>query len=614
MKRLQLFALFIMFSFSAGSQTDLETRLFELPDVIFEKIQTPEGFKSAYKLKIKQPLDHKNPDRGHFYQKVYLSHRGYDKHTAIITNGYSRGSNVITEVSRIADANQLNVEHRYFGESVPDSLDYNYLNFEQVTADLHHINSLFRKIYNGKWISTGISKGGTTTIFYKYFYPDDVDVSIPYVAPVNYSDEDQRIYTFLDTIGSDECRKAIYDYQVRMLKNSDTFKPYIRWYTKGKDLKFNYLNFDEAFEYAILEYPFSFWQWGHDCSKIPSREEDTDTHIQHFIDIVGMSFYSDASMEGYASHYYQSGTEMGYYGFETDDFKGLLKYLPMDPNPSAVFTPGKMEVEFDGTLTNKVAKWISENGNNMIYINGALDTWSATAVPPSDKTNSLWFFMADHGHASARIRNLDDNDKSILQIKLTEWLETGIDLNKADPSAYKTRKLVDMMTGSFNSSKQAYADTAYFDITLHMYPIWTDRPGHWLYVEQSVTSFPDKPYRQRIYRIEKDGQGFVSKVYEINDPSRFTGKWKNPAFFDSFGESILSEREGCDVHLMPTENGYSGSTKDDLCSSTLRGARYATSRVSIIPGKIESWDQGFDDKDQQVWGAVNGAYVFMKTN
>ena len=76
------------------AQTDLEKHLFEMPDVIFTKIETPEGYQAAYKLMIKQPLDHTNPSEGYFYQKVYYSHMGYDHPTAIITNGYSKGGDV----------------------------------------------------------------------------------------------------------------------------------------------------------------------------------------------------------------------------------------------------------------------------------------------------------------------------------------------------------------------------------------------------------------------------------------------------------------------------------------------------------------------------------------
>ncbi len=412
--------LFSFASYTLSGQSPIEIALFELPDVLFKQIETPEGYEAAFELRIKQEIDHKNPDKGHFYQRAYLSHKGFDNPTAIITNGYGRPSNNITEVAKLTEANQINVEHRYFLESCPDSLDYDYLNFEQVTADLHKINQLFREIYKGKWISTGISKGGTTTIFYKYFYPNDVDVSIPYVAPINHSVEDKRIYKFLDNVGKPSCRKDIYEYQVHMLKNADNMKSKLKWYSKGSNLKFSYLTFDQAYEYAILEYPFSFWQYGHDCTKIPESGASEDEFLQHFIDIVGLSFYSDADMESYASHYYQSGTEMGYYGFETDDFKGLLKHLGTSTNPSAVFMPNKMKAPFKGELTNKVSKW-AETADNVIYINGALDTWSATAVPPND-SNSLFFFMEGKHHGNARIKNMTDENKSLLMKTMDQWL------------------------------------------------------------------------------------------------------------------------------------------------------------------------------------------------
>ena len=423
-----IFAIFlnIFFTCAMFSQSDLEKKLFELPDVIFTKIKTPEGYEAAYKLMVKQPLDHTNEAAGHFYQKVYYSHKGYINPTAIITNGYNKNSNNITEVASLTAANQLNVEHRYFGESMPDTMDYQYLNFEQVTADLHRIRTLFATMYSGKWISTGISKGGTTTIFYKYFYPDDVDVSIPYVAPLNYEYEEKRIYDFLDNVGTKECRDNIYVLQKELLSQSDEIIPLLKWYIKGRDLKFTYLSLEEAYEFAVLELPFSFWQYGKDCAVIPSGK-DTETQVDYLLSVVGLDFFSDRDMEAYGSHYYQSATQMGYYGYETEEFEGLLKYLQYKPHPHAAFVPNKMKVDWDGTITNKAAKWIEAKGNNMLYINGAIDTWSATAVPPSNKVNSKWFFMQNKHHANARIKNMTAEERIIFENALEEWLEITID-------------------------------------------------------------------------------------------------------------------------------------------------------------------------------------------
>lgn len=58
-----------------------------------------------------------------------------------------------------------------------------------------------------------------------------------------------------------------------------------------------------------------------------------------------------------------------------------------------------------------------------------------------------------------------------------------------------------MMQGSFDSSAQSLENESNYDITLHMYPIWTGSDTKYLYVEQSVTSNQAKPYRQRVYKV-----------------------------------------------------------------------------------------------------------------
>lgn len=174
--------------------------------------------------------------------------------------------------------------------------------------------------------------------------------------------------------------------------------------------------------------------------------------------------------------------------------------------------------------------------------------------------------------------------------------------------------LQSLMTGSFDSAGQAEEDSSYYNISLHMYPIWTNKEGgKYLYVEQALASMQDKPYRQRVYKLKKTKDGkLASYVYTLKHDSLFVGKWNNASYFDKFGLSILDEREGCEVELSKTMSGYEGSTQKDHCKSTLRGASYATSIVSMEENKITSWDQGFNEKGEQVWGARKGPYVFIK--
>ncbi len=174
-------------------------------------------------------------------------------------------------------------------------------------------------------------------------------------------------------------------------------------------------------------------------------------------------------------------------------------------------------------------------------------------------------------------------------------------------------KLIEMMNGSFSSKEQSASNESYLEINLHMYRIWEDFDEIYFYVEQAAADTPDKPYRQRVYMIEETGDGeFKSTIYTFHNERYFAGKWKDLSFFENFDNTILSEKEGCDVMLKLEGSGFVGSTNGKDCKSELRGASYATSEVKISADQLSSWDRGFDSSDAQVWGATEGPYIFKR--
>jgi CpeT protein len=175
-------------------------------------------------------------------------------------------------------------------------------------------------------------------------------------------------------------------------------------------------------------------------------------------------------------------------------------------------------------------------------------------------------------------------------------------------------RLVSLMQGSFNSSAQAQRDTNYFDISLEMFPIWEKRKdARWLYVEQAVTAMKGKPYRQRVYRVtERPDGSFSSEVYTLPDEASFIGAYNTPEKFASLTPEQLVLRDGCAVILHREGDAFKGATEGNGCESSLRGAKYASSKVEIGEGHIHSWDQGFDANGKQVWGATLGGYEFVR--
>jgi len=177
--------------------------------------------------------------------------------------------------------------------------------------------------------------------------------------------------------------------------------------------------------------------------------------------------------------------------------------------------------------------------------------------------------------------------------------------------------LLSYMQGSFSSEEQSKADTNYFDIRLQMKPMWTIRSdAHWIYVEQAVASKMDKPYRQRVYRVSQLPDGtFESSVFTFPEPLKYAGDWKKDNPLVGLSPSDLIERKGCSVFLVKNNDGsFSGGTRGKGCECDLRNAKYASSEVVINKEGMKSWDRGFNESDEQVWGATKGGYVFKKIN
>jgi hypothetical protein len=79
----------------------------------------------------------------------------------------------------------------------------------QAAADEHDAVQAFKRIYPGKWLATGASKGGMTATCFRRFFPGDVDGTIPYVAPNNVVDSADRYPEFLANVGDPACRASL---------------------------------------------------------------------------------------------------------------------------------------------------------------------------------------------------------------------------------------------------------------------------------------------------------------------------------------------------------------------------------------------------------------------
>lgn len=431
MKKLLL--LFVSLLISVVSIAQLSEFLKTQPEIkAIEKITGNDFFNETYKIMVRQPLDHSDTLKGFFFQRVFVADKGKENPVLLITEGYganyAANPRYINELSPMLNSNQICVEHRYFGESWPDPVNWDYLTVTNAEGDHHAIVELFKKYYSGKWVNTGISKGGQTAVYHRAFYPDDVDVTVAYVAPLNFGVEDGRHEPFIkNKPGTAEDRKTIVDFQLRILKNRDLLIPKLVEYSKEKGLEYR-ISMDEVLDYTVLEFPFAFWQWGKSPDEIPSENASLDECFNYLMEVPGPSYFSISGMENTKSFFVQAAHELGYYGYDIKPFKKYLSIKSSKSYLNKIFLPDDLKIKYDKSTAIQVKRFMKTTDSDILFIYGEYDPWSATGFEVQDKNNLLKIVKPGGSH-STRINNLPPDQKKQVKEKLEEWLEIPIHIN-----------------------------------------------------------------------------------------------------------------------------------------------------------------------------------------
>ena len=419
--------LFVLLSASASSfaQTVLEQKINAISAIKeIRPLETSE-FSEKYVTYFTQPLDHRHPEKGSFRQRVIVSHVGFDRPTVIVTEGYGAAyalrPQYREELSKLLNANMIFVEYRYFLESTPEPKDWQYLTAENSADDLHAITTAFKNIYPGKWIATGISKGGQTTLLYRTFYPDDVDISVPYVAPLCYGVEDGRHEPFLHKVSTPENRKIIEDFQLEALKRKATLLPRFEKYCTEKNYSFR-APIEEIYDYSVLEYSFALWQWGTPISSIPATTASDDEIFSHLLAISEPGYFTADSPN--ASFFVQAARELGYYGYDVQPFKQYLSIQSSEGYLHRLMLPEELkDMPFDKTLSKKITKFLKKQDPKMIFIYGQNDPWTAAGVTWLKNKKNIHVFIQPNGSHLARINTLPEKEKKEVMELIKQWLK-----------------------------------------------------------------------------------------------------------------------------------------------------------------------------------------------
>lgn len=419
-----LFALLFVAA-AAPAQTDLQQKLGRISAITETRPLESTRFSEKYVTYFTQPLDHRRPEKGSFRQRVIVSHVGFDRPTVIVTEGYGAAyalnPKYREELSELLDANMI-LWNTVISWNPPLSLKTGNTSPPRIPQTTCTPSATpLKSIYPGKWIATGISKGGQTTLLYRTFYPDDVDISVPYVAPLCYGVEDGRHEPFLRKVSTPEDRKRIEDFQLEVLKRKAALLPRFEKYCDEKGLKFR-APVEEIYDYCVLEYSFALWQWGTPVSSIPATTASDDEIFAHLLGISNPDYFIADSPT--ASFFVQAARELGYYGYDTKPFKKYLSIQSSKGYLHHLMLPEELkDMPFDKTLSKKITKFLKENDPKMIFIYGENDPWTAAGVTWLKGKKNIHVFVEPGGSHRARIGTLPEEEKKQVMELINEWLK-----------------------------------------------------------------------------------------------------------------------------------------------------------------------------------------------
>lgn len=431
MKRLLFITQLLLLTIVMVAQTETDfSKLLKSLDGISD-VRTLESpvFKEKYVMKIRQNVDGDNADKGTFGQRIFVCLRDMNAPTVIVTEGYSASYGMFPrydiELGRLFGANIVLCEYRYFDQSVPEPCNWDYMTVANSLRDLHHVRQTLGQIFKGKWISTGSSKGGQTTMFYRAYYPDDVDASVSYVAPLNRAVEDGRHEKFLaKKAGTAEDRAIVLKAQQEMLKRRDTMLPLFKAYCTSHNYQF-YLPIEEIYDYVVMEYAFAHFQYGTKASEIPSLTGPDEPLFDHFMRVSSPDYF--AYPNKYLPFDVQAVRELGYYGYS---LKGLKKWTKVKNTKGylrkIMLTPELRHYQFDPTLYKHTVKFLKKEDPTMIFIYGEADPWSASGVCTwldCRKKANMRVYVQPGGDHGSNITNMPEPDKSDIMDRLNKWLK-----------------------------------------------------------------------------------------------------------------------------------------------------------------------------------------------
>ncbi|MBQ0034166.1 MAG: hypothetical protein KBS77_02620 [Bacteroidales bacterium] len=394
---------------------------------------------------------------GYFRQRVMLGYQGREAGTVMVTEGYSierylnpERPSYQNELAKLFGLNEVLVEHRYFMPSAPlksgkqytkdqpkedFELEWDHLTTANAASDHHRVYRLLKDILRGGWVSTGASKGGLTSVMYACYYPEDMNVHVPYVAPFCVTQDDPRMADFLlNTVGTEEQRAHHNGLVVETLRRKAVFWDRFVQMCDSAEWEFQ-LPLDTIYQLAALDMPVGLWMYYPDTLELPALDCPDDTLWHWLEDHLGPDGLSCDRMA--IPYDIQAAKELGCYCYDVDFCQGEGMTLDHgDGLWQITYLPQDRTFDLDTTMHHSVEQFLRTTTVPILCINGQNDPWTSVGFSPlfeKDGWNrdsvvfhahdNLYFYTLPRGNHGSKIEKFEEPVRSAIMDQIRHWMD-----------------------------------------------------------------------------------------------------------------------------------------------------------------------------------------------
>ena len=196
--------------------------------------------------------------------------------------------------------------------------------------------------------------------------------------------------------------------------------PLLNNYAKARNYTFP-MNLDEVLDYVVLEYSFSFWQWGHDCQKIPKDTASHEVLFEYLVKISQPDYFSYQGAAHFRAFFYQAARELGYYGYDTKPFADLLSVKSTQNYVNRLMLPVGSTATYSDKTSRQVEQFLKSDARNVVLIYGEVDPWTATDATVGRRRNNHKIVQKGGNH-STRIGTLPKKKREKIIRKINKMV------------------------------------------------------------------------------------------------------------------------------------------------------------------------------------------------